>query len=146
LPPLSLHGVLRSEAEEHIAKELATYLRNPQVRATSLMRIAMFGAVGAPGFYHFSPNLTLSDAIMNAGGPSATADFGRSSIKRANDRLYNGKQVEQAITEGTTLDRMNLHGGDMIEVGTPRSLLASGMRALLTAGAIAASIIALRGL
>jgi len=146
LPVISLHGVLRSELTTHLTKELSVYLRNPEVHATSLMRIAMFGAVGSPGFYHFSPNLTVSDAIMSAGGPTPGSDFGRSSIKRSGDKLFNGSGVKQAITDGTTLDRLNLHGGDVIEVGQRRSILAAGMRALLTAGAIAAAIIALRNL
>ncbi len=147
IPTISLAGVLRSELNDHLTEELSVYVRNLEVHATSLMRIAMFGAVGAPGFYHLSPNLTLSDAIMSAGGPAPTADMRKIVIRRGDQQIFDKKQVTQAITAGTTLDRMNLRGGDALDVGTAgSSLIGTVGRVILTAGGLAIAIIAVQNL
>lgn len=146
IPAISLYGVLRSEIETHLGTELSRYLRNPDVQATSLMRISMFGAVGKPGFYHFSPNMTLSDAIMSAGGPTAIADMGKVVIRRGGQEIYGKKDVVQAVTAGTTLDRMNLHGGDAVEIGTKSPLIGKVGRVILAVGALAGSILAINAL
>jgi protein involved in polysaccharide export with SLBB domain len=147
IPTISLAGILRSELEEHVTENLSQYVRNPEVRATTLMRIAMFGAVGRPGFYHLSPNLTLSDAIMNAGGPIATADMGKVVIRRADEEIHGKKEVAQAITAGTTLDRMNLHGGDAVDIGTTSGAFIGKIgRVILVLGGLAASILSINAL
>lgn len=146
IPTISLYGVLRSELETHLTSELSRYLRNPDVGATSLMRIAMFGAIGNPGFYHLSPNMSLSDAIMSAGGPAGTADMGKIVIRRGDQELYDKKAVTQALTAGTTLDRMNLHGGDAVDIGSSGSLIGGIGRVLLVVGGLAAAILAITAL
>jgi len=147
IPTISLAGVLRSELEDHLVEQLSRYVRDPDIRATSLMRIAMFGAVGAPGFYHLSPNLTLSDAIMSAGGPAGTADMGKVVIRRGNQEIYGKKEVTTALTAGTTLDRMNLHGGDAVDVGMAGgSLIGNVGRVILVLGALAASVLSIGAL
>jgi len=147
IPTISLAGVLRSELEEHLTEELSLYVKDPEVRVTSLMRIAMFGAVGAPGFYHFSPDLTLSDAIMSAGGPAPTADMSKVVIRRGNQVIHDKKEVTLAITAGTTLDRMNLHGGDAVNVGvTGGSLIGIVGRVIIVAGGLAVAILAIQNL
>ncbi len=45
IPTISLAGVLRSELEEHLTENLSLYVKDPELQVTSLMRIAMFGAV-----------------------------------------------------------------------------------------------------
>ena len=146
IPAISLHGVLRSEIETHLTTELSRYLRNPDVEAASLMRIAMFGNVGNPGFYHLSPNLTLSDAIMSAGGPTATADMGRIEIKRGDEKIVDKKAVSVAITQGMTLDRLNLQGGDAIQVGQKKTLGNHVLNSIIYLGAAATAIIAIQRL
>ena len=147
IPAISLAGILRSELEEHLTERLSAYVRNPDVSATTLMRIAMFGALGAPGFYHLSPNLTLSDAIMSAGGPVETADMRKVVIRRGDQQIYDRNQVTQAITAGTTLDRMNLRGGDAVDVGTAGgSLIGTVGRVILAAGALAIAILSIQNL
>jgi hypothetical protein len=47
--PINVRGVLRSELEAHLAKELQKYLRNPTVTASSLVRIAVSGGVAGGG-------------------------------------------------------------------------------------------------
>ena len=48
---IGLEGVLRSELEPHLRRELGHFLRDPVVKARALIRISIFGEVGQPGFY-----------------------------------------------------------------------------------------------
>lgn len=146
IPAISLYGVLRSEIETHLVTELSRYLRNPDVNATSLMRIAMFGEVGNPGFYHFSPNLTLSDAIMSGGGLTKTANMGKIEIKRGDEKILDNKAVTVAITQGVTLDRLNLQGGDAINVGKTTGLGRHFLNGIIYMGAVATAVIAIQRL
>jgi len=147
IPTISIAGLLRSELEGHLTESLSRYVRDPHIRVSSLMRIAMFGAVGAPGFYHLSPNLTLSDAIMSAGGPAATADMSKVVIRRGDQEIYGKKETTTALTAGTTLDRMNLHGGDAVDIGAAGGSLIGGIgRVILVLGGLAGSILAISAL
>ena len=61
----------------------------------------------------------------------------------------NFRQIEftVALTAGTTLDRMNLHGGDAVDVGASgTSLIGSVGRVILVVGALAASILSINAL
>ena len=147
IPTISVAGILRSELEEHLTENLSQYVRNPEVRVTTLMRIAMFGAVGSPGFYHLSPNLTLSDAIMSAGGPGVTADMNKVVIRRGDQEIIGKREVSQALTAGTTLDRMNMHGGDAVNIEAKSSALIGKIgRVILVLGGLAASILSINAL
>jgi protein involved in polysaccharide export with SLBB domain len=117
LPDISLQGVLHSELDPYLTKELAKYLRNPEVRAQSLIQIAVLGPVGKPGFYNLPTDLTLTDAIMLAGGPGQQSNVNDTRIVRSNKEVYGSEAVQRAFTSGTTLDQMSLRAGDQIVVG-----------------------------
>ncbi len=146
IPTISLYGALRSELETFLTTELSRYLRNPDVKAMSLIRIAMFGGIGNPGFYHLSPNLTLSDAIMSAGGPATNADMGKIEVKRGEEKILDRKATTKAITTGETLDRLNLHGGDTIDIGTKKGLGSHFLTGIIYLGAVATAILAIQRL
>lgn len=113
---ISLQGVLRSELESHLTEELGRYLRDPRVRATSLVRIAVLGSVGAPGFYTLPASVLLEDALMSAGGPAGGADVESIQIRRGQDVLWEGDLLQRAMVEGRTLDQLSLQAGDRIMV------------------------------
>ena len=117
LPPIGLQGVLRSELEPYLTKQLARYLRNPEVEATALVQIAVLGPVGHPGFFSVPSDLTLTDAIMLAGGPAQGSDVNKTVIRRNDKVIQPAKVVRQAFAYGTTLDQLNLRAGDQIVVG-----------------------------
>ena len=117
LPPLSLQGVLRSESDSVIVEFLSKYLRNPEVRVTPLMRIGVLGGVMQPGYYDVPAQMLLSDVVMNAGGLGPTGDMKRTKINRGNAEVMDSKAVSLAITNGETLDLMNLQSGDNINIG-----------------------------
>ena len=116
LPGIPLRGVLRSEAEEYITKQLARYIREPSVRVVPSIRLAVLGAVGKQGFYQVPADLLISDAIMAAGGPSGAADPNKSKVLRQATEILTEGDVTEAIVRGATLDQLNLRAGDQILV------------------------------
>jgi len=117
LPPLSLEGVLRSESDSVIAEFLARYIRNPQVSITPLMRVGILGGVVSPGYYDVPAQILFSDAVMSAGGLGAFGDMKRTKVNRGNEEVLDSKAVSVAISNGATLDLLNLQSGDNINVG-----------------------------
>ena len=113
----SMLGVLRSEAEAHLAREVARVVREPQVEARTLVRVAVLGEVSRPGFYWMTTDALVSDVIMNAGGPTATADPSRTVIRRGKDELWDRGDVAAALQKGYTLDQLMVRPGDEIVVG-----------------------------
>jgi protein involved in polysaccharide export with SLBB domain len=117
IDPINVKGVLRSELEAHLAKELAKYLRNPTVTASSLMRIAVSGSVGRPGFYDLPPESAASDAIVAAGGIGGDGDVQKTIVRRNAEPLYEKQDVREFFVSGASLDQMGLHTGDEFFVG-----------------------------
>jgi protein involved in polysaccharide export with SLBB domain len=113
---ISLAGVLRSELEEHLTRELGRFMQNPVVRAESLVRISIQGEVGRPGFYTVPADMLLQEAIMHAGGPGRNADLDRIRIERTGERLWGGDELRHVLAEGQTLDQLNVQAGDQIVV------------------------------
>jgi len=117
LPDISLQGVLRSELQDYLTKQLLRYIKRPDVQTTSLVRIAVMGSVAKPGYYQLPADLALADAIMMAGGPTTTADVDKTQIKRGNDVVYSSTLLGQEVAKGATLDQLNIRPGDQILIG-----------------------------
>jgi len=113
---VSLRGVLRSELEAHMTAELGRFIQNPVVRSESLIRLQIMGQVTAPGFYVVRSTVLIGEAIMTAGGPTNTADIEKMKIVRSNEEIWSGDVLQEAMTDGMTLDQMSLKAGDQIEV------------------------------
>ena len=118
---VSVDGVLRAEIEPHLAAHIARFVRDPSVHATPLVRVAVLGSVGRPGFYAMPADLLVSDAIMRAGGPVADTDLDRTEIRRESQRVWSPSEVQMAIAAGYTLDQLNMRAGDKIVVGERRT-------------------------
>jgi polysaccharide export outer membrane protein len=143
LPAISVRGVLRSELQSHLTKEIARYLRDPQIQATSLIRVAVLGEVVRPGFFAMAADVLVSDAIMIAGGPNTTADVNRITIRRGAADLIGAEEVRSAMVQGRTLDQLNLRAGDEIVVGErKRRSISSSMSLLSGLVAIAVGVLA----
>jgi protein involved in polysaccharide export with SLBB domain len=117
MPDISLQGVLRSELQDYLTTQLARYIKHPEVQTTSLVRVAVLGSVGKPGYYQLPADLALADAIMTAGGPTGTADVDKTKIERGTDVIYSSKLLGQEVAKGATLDQLNIRPGDQILVG-----------------------------
>lgn len=137
LPGIPLRGVLRSEAEDYIARQLAKYIRDPSVRVVPSIRLAVLGSVGKQGYYQVPADLLISDAIMAAGGPTGPADPNRSRVVRSSTPILTEADVAEAIVRGATLDQLNLRAGDQILVDeklqrTSRSISVLALLGLVT--------------
>lgn len=119
LPPISLQGVLRSELGPHLTTAIAKYIKDPQVTVQgSVIRLAILGAVGKPGYYTLPADALVSDAIMQAGGPGPGLDMEKSAVRRQGQDVIAGAEIQRAIEGGLSLDQLNLHGGDELVLGS----------------------------
>jgi protein involved in polysaccharide export with SLBB domain len=131
---IPLTGVLRAELQDHMEEELGRYVQDPMVRARSLIRIAVLGAVSDQGFFAIPADALIEDALMIAGGPAENADIDGTEIRRGEQVLLGGDGFQQAIIDGRTLDQLGLRAGDRIIVPARAEGFFSGgvVRGLLT--------------
>ena len=117
---VSLHGILRHELEGYLTRELGRFIQNPDVRARSMIRVLVQGAVGRPGFYVLPANLLLGEVVMAAGGPSRNADLDNIRVERGDRVVLSADAIRPAVVGGRSLDQLNIQAGDEIYV-PPRS-------------------------
>ncbi|HEU4700383.1 MAG TPA: SLBB domain-containing protein [Gemmatimonadales bacterium] len=117
MPAFSLRGVLRSELDSVVTAQISKYLREPEVQAVALIRIAVLGPVGKPGFYDLPAEARATDVVMLAGGPQANANLRKSYVRRGGQKVLEKEQVQAALDQGQSLDQMNLASGDEFVVG-----------------------------
>jgi hypothetical protein len=126
-------GVLRSELQDRVSSEVMKYVKAQSVEVTPLMRVAVLGAVIRPGYFAFSSDIPITDAIMGAGGPTGTADVGKSIVRRRNQEFRSASETSKAIASGLTLDQFGLSAGDELVVGQRRQF---GGMLLASSGAV----------
>ncbi len=114
---ISVQGVRRSDVQAHLSSEIAKFVKEPVVIAVALVRVAIVGSVARPGYYSVPSDMVLSDMLMLAGGPLATADVNKSVVKRGSSEVMDKKALSQAFAGGWTLDQMRLASGDQIVIG-----------------------------
>lgn len=114
-------GVLRSELQGHLEKEVARYVRGATVHSSALLRLSILGSVAKPGFYMLPADIALSDVVMRAGGPTSQTDLARSEIRRDSKAVFVGQDVAVALGDGMTLDQLGLRDGDVLTIGEKRS-------------------------
>jgi hypothetical protein len=117
---LSLDGVLRAELADRIRQHLSQYIKEPVVRATPLVRVAVLGSVGHPGYFYTAADIPLTDVIMQAGGPGGNADLGRVSVRRGTEVIWDAKDTRTALADGLSIDQLHMRAGDEITVGERR--------------------------
>ncbi len=118
IPPISLQGVLRSELNQTLFREVGRYLKNPQVTSGTLIRIGVLGQVTKPGFYSVPADMLVTDVIMAyGGGPAATADLDATEFKRGSAVVWGKEDMRVAIREGSTLDQLSIRAGDALVIG-----------------------------
>jgi SLBB domain-containing protein len=115
---LSVNGLLRFEVGDSISARAAKYFKDETVTTTPLVRLAVSGAVRAPGYYYARRDSPLGDVIMRSGGQDAAADLRNVVIKRGPSILWAKEDVMSALDDGLTIERLNLEPGDEIVVGS----------------------------
>ncbi len=124
---IPLAGVLSTELQGHLISYISGLLRDPQVQAKALIRVAITDGVAQPGFYVFPTDALLADAIMQAGGPVADAKMSEIRVERGTERIWEPAPLRAAVANGSTLEQLDLRGGDRVVVprGGNRSTLNS---------------------
>ncbi len=135
---VSLTGVLRSELESHLTREIGRFVSEPLVRAGSFIRLFVEGELGNPGFHLFSADTPLPEALMTVGGATARAQLGKIWIERAGERIWHGGSLQLALREGHTVGELRLQSGDKIVV--PRRPLVSVGQVFQAIGVVAGTI------
>lgn len=113
---VSLEGVLRSELNERLTQHIGQYVREPNVRSVPLVRLAVLGSIGRPGYLYTMADAPLSDVLMQAGGPSPNADMTAVVIRRGGDVIWNAQDAQAALADGLSIDRLHLRAGDEIVI------------------------------
>lgn len=114
---ISLVGVRRPDLEKYLTEQFSKFVRDPVVHATPLVRLAVLGQVGRPGFYTFPSDLPLSEVVMRSGGPTGESDLNKTVVKRATKTVIGKDQIASALVNGSTLDDLRVAPGDEIVVG-----------------------------
>lgn len=141
---ISLAGVLRSELQSFLSKEIARYVREPVVQTSSLIRLAVLGEVIRPGFYAVGSDVLVTDVIMLAGGPNSEADLRKVSVRRGAREVWTADRIHAAMTQGTTLDQLNLRAGDELVIGErKRRGFGSVLQVVTALSAVAVGIVSL---
>ena len=96
--------------------QIGRYINDPEVRARSYIRVQVTGEVGAPGFYTLPAETPISEAIMQIGGPTATAEISKLKIYRGREVILAGEEGELAIQQSLTLAELDIQDGDLIYV------------------------------
>ena len=122
VPEIPLEGVLRSELQQHLATHIGRLIRTPSVQAVALIRVAVLGEVRNPSFYAVPADLPLTDLLTTAGGLTAEADLARTSVRRAGTEIVAPPDASRALAAGTTLDQLDMRGGDEFVVGRRRQV------------------------
>ena len=113
IPPITLHGVLDSELEPHLTKELLKYIKTVSLEATPLVRISLMGFPQS-NFYTVPVDLAITDLISQAGGwGSATAVVpNKAVIRRGGQVFLDAKTTAEAVRQNKTVGDMALRDGD----------------------------------
>ena len=138
LPEISLAGILDSELQGYLQTKLAQYIRDPSVRAQSMLRVQVSGDVASPGFYSVRTDTPVSDVIMNAGGPSTSADINKTELRRGSTVVVSRDGIQAAIRSEYTLSDIGARPGD--ELFIPAKLSGSKWQKIATVAAAASSI------
>lgn len=128
---IPMTGVKRSNVESYLTQQIGKFIRDPVIHATPLVRIAILGQVGRPGFYTMPSDVLLSDVVMRAGGPTGNADLSRTVVRRSGQEVISREQVASALTSGMTLDQLHIAPGDEMVVGEkPSSIWGTALTVL----------------
>lgn len=129
---ISLQGVLNSELQDHVTRELGRFLADPIIRARPMARIGVFGAVAEPGYYRVPIETPITDVIMLVGGPNEDAKMGEAYLDRYGERIWLGEALQTALREGETLDEIKMLPGDEVFVPARPALSITQILGILT--------------
>ncbi len=124
IPDVTLSGVLDSELNSFLTKELSRYLKNPTVTATGMVRLTLTGGIARNGFLTFPVDQAITDVLMSAGGLGPGSKLDEAEVKRAGKTFIGKKAFSDAIRLARTVGDLSLRDGD--EIYVPSATATSG--------------------
>jgi len=109
---IPLSGVRREGIEPYLTGVIAKFVRDPIVRAQSLIRVGVIGEVVNPGFYVLRADAVISDALTSAGGLTRDSRVDRFHVDRDGVTTIDKGPLMQALTRGATLGELGVEPGD----------------------------------
>jgi hypothetical protein len=146
LPPFTLDTVLRSELHAHLAQRIGHFLKDTLFQSIPLIRFGVLGEVARPGYYHLSPDASISDALMAAGGPTSHSDLPSTIVRRGSRKVMSKGAVREAMVAGSTLDQLGLGAGDELVIAERRERTGRWTVATQIAAVATGVLISLRSL
>jgi protein involved in polysaccharide export with SLBB domain len=113
---IPLTGVRREEIQPYLTTVIARFVRDPVVRARSLLRVAVLGEVGKPGFYILPADAIVADALTSAGGVTREARMNKFHVDRDGKPMIENHMLLEAITRGATIGELGVEPGDQFVV------------------------------
>jgi protein involved in polysaccharide export with SLBB domain len=114
---IRIAGLSLPQAEAEFVRVIQRFISQPELVVEPLFRVAITGAVNAPGIFTVSSNSTLAMALSQAGGPSATADLSRVNLIR------DGRELRLDLRNpDNEFARTPIRSGDQIFVAPRTSL------------------------
>jgi len=120
---ISLQGVLDSELEPFLKRELRRYLKPipPDttliLTATPLVRLLVQGGIPRPNFYTVPVDQAIPDVINMAGGTGGLqVAFDKTVVRRAGRVVIDPKAFQDAVRQGKTVGDLSLRDGDEIYI------------------------------
>jgi protein involved in polysaccharide export with SLBB domain len=114
LPPISLDGVLRSDVQSYLGQQVRQYVKRDVVSATPLVSLGVLGEVVHPGYYRVPLQITVSDLLMVAGGPSPQADLTHVRVRRGQSTLIDEHAIRDAMVRRLPLAELGIDAGDEV--------------------------------
>jgi len=115
---VGLKGVLRSELEPTLVREIGRFIRDPVLHAQALISVGVTGEVARPGYYAVPGDAVVAMLLTAAGGPTKDAEMNKLKVDRAGKTLWQGNEFRRAIAEGRTLEDLRVQAGDQLIVPT----------------------------
>ena len=138
IPTVSLAGVLRSELQSHLSKQLGDFVKDTVLRAKALIQFGVVGEVSRPGYYLLPPMRRSTTRSWPPVGSRLAPNCRSRSCAAARRSFVSKAAVHTALVERLTLDELNLEAGDELVVGAKRdwgwptvASIATGALALL---------------
>lgn len=113
---IALAGVRREDLEKQVTTEIGRFIRNPVVRVRLLVRVAVLGEIGRPGFYSVPIDFLVNDVLMMAGGPSKEGKVEKIRIERNGEPVWESDSLKVAMAGGLTLAQLDVQPEDAIIV------------------------------
>jgi protein involved in polysaccharide export with SLBB domain len=120
VPPIQLEGVPRPDLQNYLGEQLHQYVKRDVVRVIPLVSIGVLGEVTHPGYYRVPLQITLSDLLMVAGGPSPQADLTHVFVRRGGTTLVDAHTLRAAMVRGLPLAELGIDAGDELVLNAQR--------------------------